>query len=138
MSQLVEKVCLIILDSSESPSLFVIHHTKYIVEISSFQSFEWDFLVIDTTKGEELILGFSFLPNFNPYIDWKKGLITCTPYHRDYHDPSKSFSNYFTSSNKCSALVGYSRTPSFPTYVRISTSNSPHSLYYLDKNSSNR
>ncbi|MBW0591135.1 hypothetical protein O181_130850 [Austropuccinia psidii MF-1] len=73
MSELPEKIPLIILDSSESPSLFVTHHTKYMVELPSFPSFEWDFLVIDTPKGEDLILGFDFLNHFNPYIDWWKG-----------------------------------------------------------------
>ncbi|MBW0509859.1 hypothetical protein O181_049574 [Austropuccinia psidii MF-1] len=70
MSELPEKIPLIILDSSESPSLFVTHHTKYIVELPSFPSFEWDFLVIDTPKGEDLILGFEFLSQFNPSMDW--------------------------------------------------------------------
>ncbi|MBW0512451.1 hypothetical protein O181_052166 [Austropuccinia psidii MF-1] len=49
-SQLPEKIPLIILDPSESPSLFVTHHTKYMVELPSFPSFYWDFLVIDTPK----------------------------------------------------------------------------------------
>ncbi|MBW0574349.1 hypothetical protein O181_114064 [Austropuccinia psidii MF-1] len=71
MSELPEKIPLIILDSSESPSLFGTHHTKYMVELPSFPSFEWDFLVIDTPKGEDLILGFDFLNHFNPSIDWK-------------------------------------------------------------------
>ncbi|MBW0553197.1 hypothetical protein O181_092912, partial [Austropuccinia psidii MF-1] len=39
-SELSEKIPLIILDSSESPSLFVTHHTKYMVELPSFPSFE--------------------------------------------------------------------------------------------------
>ncbi|MBW0468879.1 hypothetical protein O181_008594 [Austropuccinia psidii MF-1] len=71
MSELPEKIPLIILDSSESPSLFVTHHTKYMFELPSFPSFEWDVLVIDTPKGEDHILGFDFLNNFNPSIDWR-------------------------------------------------------------------
>ncbi|MBW0488699.1 hypothetical protein O181_028414 [Austropuccinia psidii MF-1] len=78
MSELPEKIPLIILDSSESPSLFVTHNTKYMVELPSFPSFEWDFLVIDTPKEEDLILGFDFLNHFNPSIDWRKGLIIRT------------------------------------------------------------
>ncbi|MBW0503309.1 hypothetical protein O181_043024 [Austropuccinia psidii MF-1] len=67
MSELPEKIPLIILDPSESPSLFVTHHNKYMVELPSFPSFEWEFSVIDTPKGEDLILGFD-----------------------DYYNPSKS------------------------------------------------
>ncbi|MBW0570890.1 hypothetical protein O181_110605 [Austropuccinia psidii MF-1] len=48
------------------------------VELLSFTSFEWDFLVIDTPKGEDLILGFDFLNHFNPSIDWRQGLIIRT------------------------------------------------------------
>ncbi|MBW0485910.1 hypothetical protein O181_025625 [Austropuccinia psidii MF-1] len=128
MSELPEKIPLIILDSSESPSLFVTHHTKYMVELPSFPSFEWDFLVIDTPKGEDLILGFDFLNHFNPYIDWRQGLITFNADHKDYHDPSKSFSNDFSSAKSCAALVGDSRTPSFPSSVHIPSLNSHQSL----------
>ncbi|MBW0509401.1 hypothetical protein O181_049116 [Austropuccinia psidii MF-1] len=75
------------------------------VELPSFPSFEWDFLVIDTPKGEDLILGFDFLNNFNPSIDWRQGLITFNADHKDYYDPSKSFSNDFSSAKSCAALV---------------------------------
>ncbi|MBW0494925.1 hypothetical protein O181_034640 [Austropuccinia psidii MF-1] len=128
MSELPEKIPLIILDSSESPSLFVTHHTKYMVEFPSFPSFEWDFLVIDTPKGEGLILGFDFLHHFNPSIDWRKGLITFNSDHKDYYDPSKSFSNEFSSAKSCAALFGDSITPSSPSSVHIPSLNSHHSL----------
>ncbi|MBW0582435.1 hypothetical protein O181_122150 [Austropuccinia psidii MF-1] len=105
MSELPEKIPLIILDSSESPSLFVTHHTKYMVELPSFPSFEWDFLVIDTPKGEDLILGFDFLNHFNPFIDWRQGLITFNSDHKDYNDPSIPFSNDFASAKSCAALL---------------------------------
>ncbi|MBW0580807.1 hypothetical protein O181_120522 [Austropuccinia psidii MF-1] len=130
MSELAEKIPLIILDSSESPSLFVTHHTKYMVELPSFPSFEWDLLVIDTPKGEDLILGFDFLNNFNPSIDWRQGLITFNADHKDYYDPSKSFTNDFSSAKSCAALVGDSRTPSFPSSVHIPSLNSNQSLLY--------
>ncbi|MBW0542004.1 hypothetical protein O181_081719 [Austropuccinia psidii MF-1] len=117
MSEIPEKISFIILDSSESPSLFVTHHTKYMVELPSFPSFEWDFLVIDTPKGEDLILVFDFLNNFNPSIDWRKGLITFNSDHKDYSDPSNSFHNDSSSAKSCAALVGDSRTPSFPSSV---------------------
>ncbi|MBW0565542.1 hypothetical protein O181_105257 [Austropuccinia psidii MF-1] len=75
------------------------------VELPSFPSFEWEFLVIDTPKGEDLILGFSFLNHFNPSIDWRQGLITFHADPKDYCDPSKSLSNDFSSSKSCAALI---------------------------------
>ncbi|MBW0553719.1 hypothetical protein O181_093434 [Austropuccinia psidii MF-1] len=93
------------------------------VELPSFPSFEWDFLVIDTPKGEDLILGFDFLNNCNPSIDWRQGLITFNSDHKDYYDPSNSFINDFSSAKSCAALVGDSRKPSFQSSVHI------HSLY---------
>ncbi|MBW0540567.1 hypothetical protein O181_080282 [Austropuccinia psidii MF-1] len=76
MSELLEKIPLIIMDSSDSPSLYVTHHTKYI----------------------------------------------------DYHYPSNSFSNAFSSEKSCEALVGYSRTPSFLSSFHIPSLNSHQSL----------
>ncbi|MBW0487673.1 hypothetical protein O181_027388 [Austropuccinia psidii MF-1] len=111
MSELQEMILLIILDASNSPSLFVSHHTKYMVEIPSLPSFEWDFLVIHTPKGEDLILGFDFLNHFNTSIDWRRGLVTLNSDHKDFY-----------------ALVGSSRTPSFPSSVHISSLNSNNSL----------
>ncbi|MBW0504354.1 hypothetical protein O181_044069 [Austropuccinia psidii MF-1] len=111
MSELTEKIPLIILDSSESPYLFVTRHNKYIVDLPSLPSFEWYFLVIDTPKGEDLILGFDFLNHFNLSIDCRQGLITFNADHRDYYDPSKPLSNDFSSATSSAALVGDSRTP---------------------------
>ncbi|MBW0476792.1 hypothetical protein O181_016507 [Austropuccinia psidii MF-1] len=104
MSELPEKIPLIILDSSETPSLFVTHHIKYMVELPSFPSIEWDILAIDTPKGEDLIMGFDFLNHFNLVIDWRQGLITFNADHKDYYEPSKSFSNDLSSLNACAAL----------------------------------
>ncbi|MBW0469156.1 hypothetical protein O181_008871 [Austropuccinia psidii MF-1] len=128
MSELPEKIPLIILNSSESPLLFVTHHTKYMVELPSLPSFECEFLVIDTPKGEDVILGFDFLNNLNPSIDWRQGRITFNADHKDYSDPSKSFCNDFSSAISFAALVGDSRTPSFPSSVHIPSLNSPKSL----------
>ncbi|MBW0480264.1 hypothetical protein O181_019979 [Austropuccinia psidii MF-1] len=128
MSELPEKITLIILDSYDFPSLFVTHHTKYMVELPSFLSFEWDFLVIDTAKEEYLILNFDFLNHFNPSIDWRQGLFTFNADNKDYFDSSKSVSNDFFSAKSCAALVGGSRTPSFPSSVYISSLNSHQSL----------
>ncbi|MBW0465516.1 hypothetical protein O181_005231 [Austropuccinia psidii MF-1] len=98
------------------------------VELPSFSSFEWYFLAIDTTKGEDLILGFDFLNHFNLSFDWRQGLITFNDDHMDYYDPSKSFSKDFSSSKSCATLVGDSRTPSFPSSVHIFSLNSHQSL----------
>ncbi|MBW0552143.1 hypothetical protein O181_091858 [Austropuccinia psidii MF-1] len=128
MSELPQKIPLIILDSSESPSLFVTHHTKYMAELPSFPSFEWDFLVIDTPKGEDLIVGFDFLNHFNPSIDWRQVLIAFNADHKYYSDPSKSFRNDFSSAKSCAAVVGDSEPPSIPSSVHIPSINSPQSL----------
>ncbi|MBW0532132.1 hypothetical protein O181_071847 [Austropuccinia psidii MF-1] len=128
MSEIQEKIPFILLDSFESPSLFFTHHTKYMVELPSFQSFEWDFLVILTPKGEDLILVFDFINHFNPSIVWRQGLITFNSDHKDYYDTSKPFSNDFSSAKSCAALVGDLRTPSFPSSVHIPFLNSHQSL----------
>ncbi|MBW0466149.1 hypothetical protein O181_005864, partial [Austropuccinia psidii MF-1] len=91
MSELPENIRYIILDSSESRSLFLTHHTKYMIEPPFFQSFEWDISVIYTPKGEDPILGFDFLQHFSPSIDWRKGMITFNAVHKDYYDTSKAF-----------------------------------------------
>ncbi|MBW0574400.1 hypothetical protein O181_114115 [Austropuccinia psidii MF-1] len=98
------------------------------VELPSFPKFEWNFLVIDTPKGEDLILGFNFINHFNTSIDWRKGMITFNSDHKDYYDPFKSFSNDFSSSKSCSALVGDSRTPSFPYSFHIPSLHSHQSF----------
>ncbi|MBW0538801.1 hypothetical protein O181_078516 [Austropuccinia psidii MF-1] len=128
ISELPENIPLVILDSSESPSLFVTHHTKYMVELPSFPIFEWDSLVIDTPKGEDVILGFDFLDHFNPSIDWRQGLITFDSDHKYYYDPSKSFTNDFSFAKSFAALFGDSRTPSFPYSVHIPSLNYHQSL----------
>ncbi|MBW0504835.1 hypothetical protein O181_044550 [Austropuccinia psidii MF-1] len=93
------------------------------VEIPSFPSFEWGFLVIDTRKGEDLILGFDFLTYFKPYIDWRQGHITFNADHKDYYAPFKSFSNSLLSAESYSDLVGDSRTQSFPSSFHIISLN---------------
>ncbi|MBW0511931.1 hypothetical protein O181_051646 [Austropuccinia psidii MF-1] len=97
-------------------------------ELPLFPSFEWEVLVIDTPKGEDLILGFDLINNFNASNDWRKGLITFNSDHKDYYDPSKSSSNDFSSAKSCSALVGDSRTPSFLSSVHLPSLNSHQSL----------
>ncbi|MBW0483324.1 hypothetical protein O181_023039 [Austropuccinia psidii MF-1] len=98
------------------------------VGLPSFPSFEWDLLVIDTPKGEDLILGIDFLNHFNPSFYWRQELITFNADQKDYHDPSKYFSNDFYSAKSCTSLVGDSRTPSFPSFVHIPSLNYHQSL----------
>ncbi|MBW0497637.1 hypothetical protein O181_037352 [Austropuccinia psidii MF-1] len=74
------------------------------------------------------MLVFDFLNNFNLSIDWRKGLITFNADHKDYYDPSNSFSNDFSSAKSFSDLLGDSRTPSFPSSVHIPSLNSHKSL----------
>ncbi|MBW0554616.1 hypothetical protein O181_094331 [Austropuccinia psidii MF-1] len=97
------------------------------VYLPSFPSFEWDFLVIDTPKGGDLILGFDFLNHFDPSIDWRQGMITFNDDHKDSYDPSKPFSNDFSSAKSCVALVGDSITPLFASSVHIPSVNSHQS-----------
>ncbi|MBW0495288.1 hypothetical protein O181_035003 [Austropuccinia psidii MF-1] len=126
--KLAEKIPLIILDSSESPFLFVTHHIKFMVVLPSFASFEWDFLVIDTPKGEDLISCFDLLNHLNPSSNWRQGLIIFNADHKDYHDCSNFFSNDFSSAKSFSDLVVYSRTQSFPPSVHIPSLKSNTSL----------
>ncbi|MBW0507764.1 hypothetical protein O181_047479 [Austropuccinia psidii MF-1] len=54
--------------------------------------------------------------------------MTFNAYQKDYSDPSNSFSNDFSSAKSCAALVGDSRTPSFPSSFHITSLNSHLSL----------
>ncbi|MBW0490199.1 hypothetical protein O181_029914 [Austropuccinia psidii MF-1] len=58
----------------------------------------------------------------------RQGLIPFHSDHKDYYDPSKPFSNDFSSAKSCAALVGDFRTPSFPSYAHIPSLNSHQSL----------
>ncbi|MBW0481631.1 hypothetical protein O181_021346 [Austropuccinia psidii MF-1] len=105
MSELPEKITLLILDSNESTSLFIIHYTKWVVELPSFPSFEWDFFDIDSPKGEDLILGYDFIYHFNPIIDWKDGLITYDSSHKDSGGIELSTSHDFATAFNNDSLV---------------------------------
>ncbi|MBW0557511.1 hypothetical protein O181_097226 [Austropuccinia psidii MF-1] len=115
MSELPEKIPLLILDSNESPALFITHYTKWEVDFPSFPSFEWDFFIIDSPKGEDLILGYYFLYHFNPIIDWKNGLITYDSSHKGSSGIIPSASNDFATAVNSVALVGELKTPSLPS-----------------------
>ncbi|MBW0478589.1 hypothetical protein O181_018304 [Austropuccinia psidii MF-1] len=57
-------------------------------------------------------------------------MITFNSDHKDYYDPSNSFSNDFPSAKSCAALVGDSRKPSFPLSVHIPSLNYHQSLLF--------
>ncbi|MBW0465721.1 hypothetical protein O181_005436 [Austropuccinia psidii MF-1] len=95
MSELPEKI-----------SLFLItHYTKWVVEFPSFPSFGWDFFIIDSPKGEYLILCYYFLYHFNPIIDWKKRLITYYSSHKDSSGINSSTSNYLATAVNSVTLI---------------------------------
>ncbi|MBW0472834.1 hypothetical protein O181_012549 [Austropuccinia psidii MF-1] len=60
--------------------------------------------------------------------DFRQRLIIFNADHKDCYDRSKSFINDFCSAKSCAALVGDSRTPSFPSSVHIPSLNSHQSL----------
>ncbi|MBW0508177.1 hypothetical protein O181_047892 [Austropuccinia psidii MF-1] len=119
MSELPEKIPLFILDSNESPALFITHYTKSVVDLPSFPSFEWDLFIIDSPKGEDLIFGYELLYHFNPIIDWKNGLITYDSSHKDSSGIIPSTSNDFATAINSVSLVGEIKTPSLPSSVHI-------------------
>ncbi|MBW0581904.1 hypothetical protein O181_121619 [Austropuccinia psidii MF-1] len=114
MSELPEKIPLLILDSKESTSLFITHYTKLVVDLPSFPSLEWDLFIINSPKGEDLILGYDFIYHFNPIIDWKNGLITY-----DSSGITSSTTNDFATAVNSVSLVGELKTPSLPPSVHI-------------------
>ncbi|MBW0504576.1 hypothetical protein O181_044291 [Austropuccinia psidii MF-1] len=119
MSELPEKIPLLILHSNESPALFITHYTKWVVDFPSFPSFEWDFFIIYSPKGEDLILGYDFLYHSNPIIDCKNGLITYDFSHKDSSGIESSASNSLSTAVKSVFLVGELKTPSLPSSVHI-------------------
>ncbi|MBW0525926.1 hypothetical protein O181_065641 [Austropuccinia psidii MF-1] len=114
MSELPEKIPLLILDSNESPAFLITHYTKWVADLPSFPNFELEFFIIDSPKGEYLILGYVFLYHFDPVIDWENALITY-----DSSGFNSSSSNALATSVNSVALVGELKTPSLPSSVHI-------------------
>ncbi|MBW0499616.1 hypothetical protein O181_039331 [Austropuccinia psidii MF-1] len=119
MSELPEKIPLFIMDLNESPAFFITHYTKWVVDLPSFPSLEWDFSIIDSPKGEDLILGYYFLYHFNPIINWKNGLITYDSTGKDSSGIKSSASNALAAAVNSVSLVGELKTPSLPSSVHI-------------------
>ncbi|MBW0511271.1 hypothetical protein O181_050986 [Austropuccinia psidii MF-1] len=128
MSQLPEKRPLYILDSNESTSLYITHYTNCVVDLPSFPSVEWDFFIIDSPKGEDLILGYDFLYHFNPTIDWKNGLSTYYSSHEESSGIIYSASKDFATAVNSVSLVGELKTHSLPPSVHIPCSIPSQSL----------
>ncbi|MBW0562605.1 hypothetical protein O181_102320 [Austropuccinia psidii MF-1] len=71
-------------------------------------------IIPNSPKGEDLILGYDLLYQFNPIINWKNGLITY-----DSSGIHFSTSNDLVTSFNSVALVGQLKTPSLPSSVYI-------------------
>ncbi|MBW0547349.1 hypothetical protein O181_087064 [Austropuccinia psidii MF-1] len=119
MSEPPEKIPLFIFDFNESTSLFITHYTKWVVDLPSFPRFEWDFFIIDSPKGEDLLLGYDFLYHFHGIIDWKNGLITYDSGHKDCSGITSSTNNDFANAVDSLALVGELKIPCLPPSVYI-------------------
>ncbi|MBW0539665.1 hypothetical protein O181_079380 [Austropuccinia psidii MF-1] len=119
MSELPENIPLFILDSNESPALFITHYTKWVVDFPSFPSFELYFFIIDLPKREDLILGYDFLYHFNPIIDCKNVLITYDSSHKDSRGIKSSASNALATAVNSVSLVGEPKTPSLLSSVHM-------------------
>ncbi|MBW0488329.1 hypothetical protein O181_028044 [Austropuccinia psidii MF-1] len=121
MSELPGKIPLFILDSNESTSLLITHYTKWAVYLPSFPSFEWDLFIIDSPKGEKLLLGYDILCHLNPIIDWRNVLITYDSRHKDSSGIKAPTSNAFFTSVKSVALISELKAPSPPLSVHITS-----------------
>ncbi|MBW0578256.1 hypothetical protein O181_117971 [Austropuccinia psidii MF-1] len=119
MPEIPEKIPLSTLDSNESPAFFITHYTKWVVYLPYFPSFEWEFFIIDSPKGENMILGCHSLYHFNLIIDWKDGLITYDSSHKDSSGILPSAGNDFANAVNSVALAGKLKTHSIPSSVHI-------------------
>ncbi|MBW0525529.1 hypothetical protein O181_065244 [Austropuccinia psidii MF-1] len=107
------------MDSNELLALLITHYTKWIVDFLSFPSFAWEFFIIDSPKGQDLILGYDFLYHFNPIIEWKNILITYESSHKDSSGITSFTRKDFATAVKSVSLVGELKTPSLPSSVHI-------------------
>ncbi|MBW0535162.1 hypothetical protein O181_074877, partial [Austropuccinia psidii MF-1] len=102
MSDLPGKIPLFILDSNES---------------TSFSSV----IMQSSPKGEDLILGYDFLYDFNPIIDWKNGFITYDSSHKDSSGINSSASDDVATNVDSVSLVGEIKTPYLPSSVHMAS-----------------
>ncbi|MBW0514770.1 hypothetical protein O181_054485 [Austropuccinia psidii MF-1] len=88
------------------------------------QVLNWTFFIIDSPKGEYLLLGYDFFCHFNPIIHWKNGLITY-----DSSGIISPTSDYFANSFDSVALVDELKTPFLPLSVHIPSIMPSQSLF---------
>ncbi|MBW0463055.1 hypothetical protein O181_002770 [Austropuccinia psidii MF-1] len=73
------------------------------------------FIIPNSPKGEDLILGYDFLYHFNPIIDWKNEFLTYYSSHKDSDGINYSTSNDVATDISSIAIVGELKTPSLPS-----------------------
>ncbi|MBW0570729.1 hypothetical protein O181_110444 [Austropuccinia psidii MF-1] len=87
--------------------------------------------MIDSPKGEDLILGYDFLHHFNPIIYLKNALITYTFSNKDSSSIIISTSNDYATTINLVDVVDELKTPSLPSSVHIPPIIPPQSLLPL-------
>ncbi|MBW0530425.1 hypothetical protein O181_070140 [Austropuccinia psidii MF-1] len=81
--------------------------------------FELDFFILDSPKGEDLILVYYFLYHFDPIIYWKNLFITYDASHKDSSGITSSTSKDVSTAVNSFAPVGKLETPSLPPSCHI-------------------
>ncbi|MBW0475907.1 hypothetical protein O181_015622 [Austropuccinia psidii MF-1] len=76
-------------------------------------------IIPNSPKGEDLILSYDFLYNFNPIIDWRNGLITYDYSNKDSSGIKYPASNALATAVSSVALVGELKKPSLPSSAHI-------------------
>ncbi len=61
LSELLSPVSLHTVSTEKDPSQWITNSKKWDVKLPDFPIFNWDFLVIDATDTEDIILGYDFL-----------------------------------------------------------------------------
>ena len=73
---LAEPLPLFAFDSAMEPWCFLTEKATWFFELPNFPKFEWSYFIIEADDLENAILGYDFLKDWNPIIDWQEGLIT--------------------------------------------------------------
>ncbi|MBW0485834.1 hypothetical protein O181_025549 [Austropuccinia psidii MF-1] len=117
-----------VLKYSLTITLFITQYTKCVAYLPSSPSFEWEIPLRDFPKGEDPILGYHFLYDFNPIIDCKNGLIPYDSSNKDSSGIKSSASNSLATAVNSVALVGEIKTPYLPSSVYIPSIKPSQSL----------
>ncbi|MBW0502074.1 hypothetical protein O181_041789 [Austropuccinia psidii MF-1] len=83
------------------------------------QALNGTFFIRDSTKGEDLILGYDFLDHLNPIMSQKNGLISYDSSHKDCCGINSSTISIFATAINSDSLVGELKTTSLPSSVHI-------------------